>query len=536
MNDRTEPIGTLHPHNQASDSACAEDRFALSGIQGIAKNLSALFSSHVIAVLQQVALVPLFIHVYGKAGYGEWLAISAAVSYLGTLDFGVQTFVNQDLTVRYHRGDMDDFHLNQSTALRLLLGIVVVAASAAMVAFALPLQHLLKMDGFHGDPIVPSLVVQTAVFFMALQALLSIIYGYFAGTFMVFGRAHIGAYWNNAKNLSLIGTALVAVLLRGNFAQVAMAQFAGITVCLVLQLLHLRRAAPQIFPTLRYWDQSIVPKILKPSGYFALIFSSNFLVYQLPILILQRTAGGAVVTLFSVMRTIFSMTRNILNALTQSIGPEVTSLFARNDWKGLLRLYDYSERMIFAIIPIANLGALYLCPFLLTIWIKQPQLFVPSVYLISCATSVVNSTKEHKFQFQFSTNTHQDIARFMFGTYLVLGILWVGIIPRYGLRGLLWSWFAVELAQLAYLVMLNARFFRAQEQLDKRYLMRLVAVSTVFLVIASLLLPRTSQFSLPLQVAVAVFQGIVLLVIAIPLYNLIPVWGKFQSRFRRRVA
>ena len=74
------------------------------------------------------------------------------------------------------------------------------------------------MDGFHGDPVVLPLVVQTAVFFMALQALLSILYGYFAGTFMVIGRAHVGAYWNNAKNLILIGTALVAVLLRGNFA------------------------------------------------------------------------------------------------------------------------------------------------------------------------------------------------------------------------------------------------------------------------------------------------------------------------------
>ena len=231
-------------------------------------------------------------------------------------------------------------------------------------------------------------------------------------------------------------------------------------------------------------------------------------------------------TLFSVMRTIFSMTRNVLNALTQSIGPEVTSLFARNDWKGLLKLYDYSERMIFAIIPIANLGALYLCPFLLTIWIKQPQLFVPGVYLISCATSVVNSTKEHKFQFQFSTNTHQDIARFMFGTYLVLGALWVWMIPRFGLKGLLWAWFAVEVAQLAYLVTLNARFFREHEELDKRYLMRLVVISVVFLGIASVLLPYTSQLTLPAQVIVAILQGLVLLGIAVPLYDLIPVWGK----------
>jgi O-antigen/teichoic acid export membrane protein len=98
----------------------------MSGLKGIAKNLTANFGSHAVAVLQQVALTPLFIREYGAAGFGEWLTLSAAVSYLGTLDFGIQTFVNQDLTVRYHRGDMEGFHVQQSTALRMLLGIVTV--------------------------------------------------------------------------------------------------------------------------------------------------------------------------------------------------------------------------------------------------------------------------------------------------------------------------------------------------------------------------------------------------------------------------
>jgi len=509
----------------------------VSGIRGIAKNLSALFSSHAIAVFQQIGLVPLFIHVYGKAGYGEWLAISAAVSYLGTLDFGVQTFVNQDLTVRYHRGDMDDFHVNQSTALRLLLTIVGCAALAATVVFALPLQHILKMDGVHGDPIVPPHVVQIAIFFMALQALTNIIYGYFAGTFMVLGKAYIGQYWNNAKMLTLISTAVVAVLLHSSFAGIAMAQYAGLLVCLSAQLWHLRRIGRDIFPTLKHWDKALVAKILKPSGYFALIYSSNFLVYQLPILILQRTVGGSFVTLFSLMRTIFSMTRNMMNALTQSIGPEVTSLFAKNDWKGLSKLYNYSERLIFSVIPVANIGVLYLCPFLLTIWLKQPGLFNPQLYIISAASSIIMSTKEHKFQFQFSTNTHQELARFMFGTYVTLGGLWMFFIPRFGLLGLLWCWFAVETAQLGYLIYLNARFFAHHEPMDKRYLVRLAVLSVSFIAGAKVFLPYTRQMALPVQIGIAIANGAALLALAVPMFDLGSVWAEFQARRRgKRLA
>src|SRR5580698_5643685 len=124
----------------------------MSGLKGIAKNLTANVSSHVAAVLQQVALTPLFIREYGAAGFGEWLTLSAAVSYLGTLDFGIQTFVNQDLTVRYHRGDMEGFHIQQSTALRMLLGIVCAVALLSLTALAMPIEHWLRMDGSGNGP------------------------------------------------------------------------------------------------------------------------------------------------------------------------------------------------------------------------------------------------------------------------------------------------------------------------------------------------------------------------------------------------
>jgi O-antigen/teichoic acid export membrane protein len=508
----------------------------VSGIRGIAKNLTSLFSSHAVAVLQQVALVPLYIHAYGKAGYGEWLALSAAVSYLGTLDFGVQTFVTQDLTVRYHRGEMEAFHVIQSTAVRLLLGIVVCAALASTVVFFLPLQHLLNMDGPHGDPVIAPSGVQMAVFFLALQAITGILFGYFGGSFMVFEKAYMGGVWANVKALLQMGTAAVAVLLHATFANIAMATFAANVACILGVMLHVRRMKPEIFPTLRFWDGALVPQILGQSGYFALLYLTTFMVYQLPILLLQREAGGAIVTLFSVMRTIFSMTRNMLNALSQALGPEVTKLYAMHDWVGLGKLYEYSERLIFALIPVTNLSVLVLCPFLLTIWLHQGGLFVPGVYLISAATSIVTSTREHKFQFQFSTNMHKEVARFWFATYLIAAILWALLIPHFGLKAVLWVWFSVDLIQLLHLVWLNSKLFAGERELDKKYLLRLALISSASLGAASVFLPHTRLLPLAAQVGLAVVTGAVLLGIAIPVYDLAPVWGLFQGRLKRRFA
>lgn len=509
----------------------------MSSARSIAKNLSALFMSHFVAILQQIALVPLFLHQYGKAGYGEWLTLSAAVTFLGTLDFGVQTYLNQDLTVRYHRGAMEELHIRQSTAMRLMLGIFGGAGAVATVVFLMPLDRMLRLTGVNGAPVVPAHVAQTAVFFLALQAIVSIIFGYISGSFMVVSRAHVGGYWNNAKNLCLILSAAVAVIMHANFAVIAIAQFSGVLLCLVAALLHLRAAAPQIFPTLRYFDRTQIRSILGPSGYFALIYSSNFLVYQLPVLVLQRTVGPAVVTVFSIMRTIFSMTRTMLNALSQSLGPEVTNLFAKNDWPALVKLYNTSERLIFSIIPIANVGVLYACPLLLTIWVKNPSLFVPSIYLVNAAVSTLMSTKEHKFQFQFSTNTHRELARFMFATYIILVALWFIVVPRYGLAGLMWCWLAVEVAQLSYLVILNARFFRHVERLDLRYILRLTGLSLVFLGTAWFALPHLVLQPIWLQAAVALAVCGLIFLLDIPLFGVrevaAPMVGKLRQKFAR---
>jgi O-antigen/teichoic acid export membrane protein len=508
----------------------------MSGLKGIAKNLTAGFSSHLVSVLQQVALTPLFLKNYGVAGYGEWLALSASVSYLGTLDFGIQTFVNQDLTVRYHRGDMKDFHIQQSTALRMLLGICIVAGMLASAVFLLPLDRWLRMDGSADGPLVAARIVCAAVFTLALTVLANIIFGFFTGQFMVLSRAHVGQYWSNAKNACMILFAVPVLWVHGSFFAIAAAQLTAVLLCLAGVLITLFRTGREIFPTLRYWDGSTVGAILKPSGYFALIFSSSFLVYQVPVLILQRGAGPVDVAIFATTRTIFSMTRNVMNAFTQAIGPEVTTLYARQDWPRLSRLYDFSERAVFALIPIANIGTLFLCPLLAKIWLHKPDMFVANVYVLCAAVSIVMSAKEHKFQFQFSTNTHRELARFMFGSYLALVAAWFLVVGPFGINGMLWAWFAAELVQVLYIMRLNSKFFAHHEVLDTKYPVRMTILSLVFLAGTLVLLPRTALLALPIQTVIAVGVGLVLFAVDIPLFGLIPVIGRLRGLVQKRLA
>jgi O-antigen/teichoic acid export membrane protein len=491
--------------------------------QRILKVLAALAASNAIALVTQLLLPPVFIHRYGTPSYGEWLALSAAVAYLSTLNFGIQTFVNQDLTVRYHRNDLADYHLRQSTALRLLCGIVVVAAVLATGIFALPLKSLMKIA-------LSQRTASIALYFLSLQILAGIPFNYLIGTFMVVGKSHRGFSWNNALRLANTLTTALLAWFRVDFALLAVAQFVLYPLWIVLVLIDLRRTAPEIYPSLRYWDGSAIKEILKPSGHFALIFSCSFLAFQLPVLLLQRMLGPVTVVAFTVMRTIFSMARQALAALTQSMGPEITRLYGLGDWPNLSRLYNYSERMIFALIPVVNLGVLLASPLLLTAWLHKPGLFSPWPYLTCAAISTVMSAKEHKYQFQFSTNTHEQLARVMFSSYLAMGALAVPAVARFGLNGFLLDWLATELFQFAFIVRLNMRLFAHTGSHELRYLFRLAALALAGFAAAAFLLQHGAAVTLLQQAGRAAAMMLTLLLLAFPLFRLGDVARKLRSR------
>lgn len=469
----------------------------------ILKVMAALLTSNVVNLVTKLVLPPIFLYRYGTTLYGEWLALSGAVAYLSTLNFGIQTFVTQDLTVRYQRQELDRYHLQQSTSLRVLLGILGSAAVLCLVLFALPVRSWLRLT-------IPQPVAALALYLLALQVLMGVLFGYFTGMYMVLSRAHTGVLWVNGQRLAMVLLTSMGAWLRWSFPALAAQQLGVYLGCSALMLLHLWRIAPEIFPRIDLWDRGAVRAILRPSGYFGLISASTFLSYEVPVLILQREIGPFVVVAFTVMRTIFSMCRQILNAPTQAMGAEITRLFGRQDWRELAALYAYSERLIFSLIPVVNLGVLVLSPVLLTMWLHKPNLFAVLPYVLMAAISMTLSAKEHKFQFQFSTNTHEQLARIMFFSYVALVALAIPMVRWRGMLGLLVVWLGVELFQLVRIIGLNQRLFAHTGEHRLKYVYRLAALSCVGLLGAGAALARTdalayrAQFATSLAVSCAV--------------------------------
>jgi len=156
--------------------------------------------------------------------------------------------------------------------------------------------------------------------------------------------------------------------------------------------------------------------------------------------------------------------------------------------------------------------------------------------VLSSAISIVISLKEHKFQFQFSTNTHIELAKIMFFSYIAMVAVSFGTIQYFGVVGFLWTWLAVETLQTVRLVRLNEKLFAHVEKLDTIYITRLASICVIGLFVAFGALAKTSTLPLVAQAAIATLAALAVGTVAWYLFRVKEVYSTMLGRFSKRFA
>jgi O-antigen/teichoic acid export membrane protein len=500
----------------------------------VSKLFAAQNASQVVSLLTQLLLPPIFLRSYGVALYGEWLALSAAIGYLSTVNYGIQTYTNMQMTIHYNRGEVKECVEVQSAGLRILLAAFGVLGLLLLVIFALPLEHLLHLT-------IPRIEAQWVVYLLGMQILASMLQGFFSGNYMVFGETHRGVNFSNAVAVVILAVQITLALAHVSFAWIAAAQFVITLASCLFLVLDLRRLAPQIAPTVRYWTPGSLKAILKPSVHYGLLFSSNILAYQLPVLLMQRILGPVPVVVYSVTRTVYSMSRRVLFLLTSSIGPEVTITFGQRDWPKLRRLYELSERIILLMVPAITFGSMLATPFLLRVWLHKKDLYDPGVCLLLGLTIAILGIKEHKYQFQFSSNQVREVSYMASAAYGLMLLVSIPLMHRLGLIGFLIVWMISELLQLFYLLHLNANLFRQEsageraDSIDRRPVYLLLLMLTFGTAAVAWPVFHLEDFRTPVQLGFAALTTLIMLVVAYWLFRVDEVrsllWERVASRF-----
>jgi hypothetical protein len=230
------------------------------------------------------------------------------------------------------------------------------------------------------------------------------------------------------------------------------------------------------------------------------------------------------------------MGRQGLAILSFSIGPEITLLTGQRKWPQLMRLYDLSERVVLLMVPIVSVGLLLLSQFLFAVWLHKRNLYDPLLCFMMALISAVMGIKEHKYQFQSSSNEHESLSKFMLGVYAIMLLVSAFLLRSFGIFGFMLMWLTAEIAQTIYILRLNVRLFPPGMKISMAPVLRLIAVLVVAFGIAAW--PAFASVQWPLAIVVAVAISVTLLVSLGSYYafELDDVRSLLLSRIKQRFA
>lgn len=501
-------------------------------LKRILKLLLAILTGQGVMLITQLLVPPLFLRRYanGVEVFGEWIALTAAVSYLNTLNYGIQNYANNQMTIQYNRGEQKEAKALQASALRLILIMISLVATIGASVLLMPLSRWLGLRH------VSSFAATLTVFLLIMQLIVNWLFAFLTNSYMVVGQAHRGQNWTNLQRLASALALAGFLWTRSSFPVLAATQLTSVIVFSLVVLVDVRISAPILLPSLNLGSWRQVLGILKPSSYVGLLALSYFLTWQGPVLIIERLLGPASVAVFALSRTVFSMSRQLLVVVSYAISQDITLLVGRKNWNGLRRLYDLSETVVLFLIPVITIGTLLICPLLFTLWLHKRSLYEPVTCLLMAAVSAIIGIKEHKFTFQWSSNENKSISRFSLFAYLIMLAASALMLRSLGINALILAWLATEILLTLYTVELNKKLFPPEMHISLYPVLRLFLVLAVCFAVVSWI--SVVEVSWPLiRVAVVALGAVsILAVFNYFFFGLNEVWIVIERKLRRCLA
>lgn len=280
-------------------------------------------------------LLPLYLHSWSVAMYGEWMALYSVVNYLGTLDFGVTAAAITAARMAHASNDWEVFKRVQGTAWAVALAIAGLGGVGVSI---LSLSYF-QVDRWLGLTQMSHHDTRLVFCCLAFALLASIPGRQLIAVYTATG--HFAKYQWIYNAYSLLSSITIAVALVAGASPVSLAVVIAATslstILFSLWLLHRRGA--QLYPRLRDFNWHTARKLASPTGQYGLWMLANMLTIQGPVIVLSRMLGGPAVALFTTTRTVANVVRGTLGLLRAPLAPELSAAAVLPDKDALRRLY-----------------------------------------------------------------------------------------------------------------------------------------------------------------------------------------------------
>ena len=294
-----------------------------SVLKRLLRSLSAIFAGQFLNIVGNLLLVPLFLSRWSTGVYGEWMALSAVIAYLGVTDLGMNQAAANAVTAAYACGDLGRYRYLQSSVMAFYVGM----AFCVSLSFGF-LTAVLPIPAWIGIRDIPPAVAAWVTWLLASRLLWQMPAAQLGSIYRSTGNLAAAVWFWNLQSIGLLAATATVLLLHGGVLRLALWSAAPMIAVTVGAWFSLRRLHPELLPKLSEARIAGFRELLSPSLLFGLIMLSMALTLQGPVLLVSRTLGGTAVALLVTTRTLANVVKQLVAAVQVALRPELTRLDA----------------------------------------------------------------------------------------------------------------------------------------------------------------------------------------------------------------
>jgi len=404
----------------------------------------------VVTAIVQIVSVPVFLHFWGVKLYGEWLIISAIPIYLALSDLGFGNVAANDMTMLVAAGDRESaLETFQSTWALILMTSALVEISILSAIWFLPLTRWLNLSSIGAPEVRLILILFSAYVLFVLQTDL------ITTGFRCEGNFAYGMLINNVMRLAEFTMTMILVAHGAKpLRVVAVLLAARITGTFLMSWLMLRKS-PWLSYGFRFARFASIRRLVSPAIAFMAFPAGSALSVQGMMVVVGIVLGPIAVATFSTMRTLTRFGFQIIEAIKNSVWPELSAAFGAQNWDLARRLHRTACQAALWL-SLAAVAFLFVAgDHIFVFWTHGRVIMDVGAFRWLLLGIVANSFWYTSSVVTIASNTHERVAAlYLAGTAGAL-ILARYLMPHFGISGAAMSLLVIDIVLGWYVVRMS---------------------------------------------------------------------------------
>ncbi len=400
-------------------------------------------SNTVILLIQ----VPVFLHFWTPALYGEWLIINSLPTWLNFSNIGFGTVAGNEMTMLACSGDRAGaLRVFQSCwwLIVIICSITICALSGAL--YFLPAAHLLKLTN------ISEADTKWIIFYLGVAVLLGQLEQLLQSAYKSIGRYSFGSMLKSSFVLAAFGIMMVPVVM-GAGPRITALVFA---VANVIGTIALGFLVKRDIPWIEFgWKHASIAEIRKlaPGAIAFMGFPiGNALNLSGTVLAVGYALGPVDVVIFSTARTVSRVALQMVQMVNSTFEPEMTLAFGARNIDLTRTLHRRAVQLALLVAAVTVASMMLFGPWFLTHWTGghvPPSHRLLSVLLLVVIFYALWSTSS---TLMTSTNQHKRLAAYYLAATAVTCCICYFFARWYGLMGAAVSLLIAEAAMNLYVL------------------------------------------------------------------------------------